>query len=151
MKKITATAAFSLVEVVLALGVVSFAILSLVGLIAAGVIGLNQSMNASTVTMVSQSISSEVAMASYSNVTNSTSIFWQSFSPARYYDMQGVQTNASSATYVVTLATVNSQVPGVQAQTGDVGQQLRAQIVNLHLGGASATNNLCIWAVNNGR
>jgi len=156
MKKKLSSQGFSLVEVILALGIVSFAIVTLLGLLATGISGLHQSMETSAMAQLAQSLTSEVQMLDYSDVTNSSSTFLQSFSPARYYDMNGQQitTNVSSATYVATLtnSALTNSVPGVTVPANaNIGQQLSVQIIDLHTGGVGATNDLCIWAINNGR
>jgi len=85
--------AFTLVEVVLALGVASFALISLLGLLAMGTTGLSHSMDMSVETQIIESIDSEVENYDYSllvpsNPPATSGTVYLSTYP-RYYDADG--------------------------------------------------------------
>lgn len=146
MKSRRIPTAFSLVEVIMALGVVTFGMIGLVGLLATGYGVLHKSMDTSTQAQIIQGISSEARMLDYGQLTNSSSAFRSGF--PRYYTAEGQKiSNQSEANYRVTLALKDSCLPG--GSSSSVAQQLRILIANQRQTGARATNNVCIWVVNN--
>ena len=86
-------AAFSLVEVVLALGVVSFGLISLMGLLTVGLKTFHDAMTTTTEAEISQQISNQLQLANFSTISTNTQ-------PTYYYfTEEGVSTNAANAIY----------------------------------------------------
>jgi len=75
MKK--ALSAFSLVEVTLALGIISVSLLSLIGLLPAGLGALRESMDQTVHAQIVQRIASGVATSEFSSITGQTLTFDQ--------------------------------------------------------------------------
>ena len=140
--------AFTLIEVVLALGVVSFALVSLLGLLAVGTTGLGHSIDMSTETQIIQSIDSEVANLNFSELINSSGTlqtsgnapdgkpYYASTFP-RLYDADGELLSEGAASqangnivYAVTLSGSSGQMPGATSSTGSNSMQLVFTIGN---------------------
>lgn len=104
--------AFSLVEVVLALGIVSFGLLTTLGLMSVGLTTLHQAMQQTVETQIVQSINSQALLTSYTNLATVYS------GTTFYYDDEGQYlTNSPSpppaAThYCVTTSLGNPNYPG---------------------------------------
>lgn len=102
-------AAFSLVEVVLALGVVSFGMISIVGLLGMGLKNFHDAIDTTTEAQITQRLANELQLGSYANLTNAASTNY-------YFTPEGLETNAGSAIYTATIAPpVNLTVPGAGA------------------------------------
>lgn len=108
--------AFSLVEVVLALGIVSFGLLTLLGLMSVGMMTLHQAIQQTIETQIVQSIKSQALLTSYTSLTNNFS------GAVFYYDDEGqFLTNSTTLApnpapanthYCVTTTLGNSAYPG---------------------------------------
>lgn len=108
---------FSLVEVTMALGIISFALVALVGMLPIGLSNFRQAVETQTQAEIVQQIASEVQQANFSSLwTNNSSPFMGSF--RRYYDERGtpVPTESDPAhLYTVeadrTTGAANAQLP----------------------------------------
>ena len=88
---------FSLVEVVMALGIVAFAMLSIVGLLPLGLDTVKESMNQTVTASIAQEIRGELRQISFlsTNTYNIDALCAQTY--AQYYTMDGIKTTASDA------------------------------------------------------
>jgi len=135
---------FSLVEVVLAIGVISFAFLSVLGLLPLGMTTFKQSMETTVSSQIAQRVLNEAVQTDFDLLIDNSHLLRDTngnVSPAkftflapsvasaangstwRYFDDQGTElasTNAAKATYHV-LTRINPQVPLPGAETsGDL-------------------------------
>jgi uncharacterized protein (TIGR02598 family) len=96
------TAAFSLVEVVLALGVTSFALLSMVALIPMGLTEARQASDSTTEAQIVQYARNEIEMTPFTNLSSWSGV-------TSYFDNQGLPTTQGNAEqiYTVTYAVTN--------------------------------------------
>ena len=103
---------FTLVEVVLALGVASFGLISMMGLLTVGLKTAHDAMSATTETEIAQQMANQLQIANYSNIKTQTT-------PTHYYFTQeGLQTNAANAVYFAKIAPPTAlTVPGGTAAT----------------------------------
>jgi uncharacterized protein (TIGR02598 family) len=92
---------FSLVEVAISLAVVSFSMLSILGLVPMGLTNLRQAMNNTVQSQIVQSITSEEQLTSFVNLQNTS----------YYYDADGNTTSPSSQPVYTATVTI-SQVSG---------------------------------------
>lgn len=140
--------AFTLIEVVLALGVVSTALVSLLGLMALAFTMLRESIDTTTHSQVMQSLSSEIEMLDYSEITGSPGYVGKF---PRYYDEAGqIPTNPELRLYEVTVEVKSSAIPaagGLALSTSS--KKLNVTIKNLH--NRFATREYGLWVVDNGR
>jgi uncharacterized protein (TIGR02598 family) len=105
--------AFSLVEVVLALGVSSFVLLTLVGTLPAGVKSVQNSMSESAQASITQQLRAELQQISFS--TNSTAAYNISnlANDTNYYSNDGTaMTNSTGAYYQATFLVNTASIPG---------------------------------------
>lgn len=94
---------FSLVEVTLALGLVSFALVSTLGLLPTGLSTLRSSMNQTVEAQILQSIANRSIIASYGNVDTNT----------LYYDDEGLPVDrADKAYYIANISPQAVSFPG---------------------------------------
>jgi uncharacterized protein (TIGR02598 family) len=94
MNKFPRTRGFTLIEVTLALGVVSFALISLLGLIPAGLQTFRSSMDMSVRSQIVQRIAGDAMQTNFDTLIASES-------SDRYFDDQGRETTQQSYTYQV--------------------------------------------------
>jgi uncharacterized protein (TIGR02598 family) len=98
--------AFTLVEVVLALGVVSFAMISMMGLLTVGLKTFHEAINATTESEITQRLANELALSKYSSLSTSSLSNY-------YFTQEGIQTNSANAIYYATVsAPAKLNVPG---------------------------------------
>ncbi|MCE0497448.1 MAG: hypothetical protein LV481_05815 [Methylacidiphilales bacterium] len=148
----TSLPAFTLVEVAIALGVFSFAIIGILGMMMTGLATAHKSMDFNTETAISQQLSGEAEVLNYSMITNTGSSYRENFELGRYFDVFGQElTNIPTPTsyvYEATLTVTNAYVPGTSTSSS-VAQELIFQITSPHLTGS--TNSYYLWEVDNGR
>lgn len=82
--------AFSLIEVVIAIGIFAFAIVPIIGLLGSGMGTLKDSMSDTVRSDIARRIVGEYQRMPYSNLAYGTSV-------TNFYDMEGVQTTNSSS------------------------------------------------------
>jgi uncharacterized protein (TIGR02598 family) len=98
----TRDAGFSLVEVTLALGLVGFAVIAVLGLLPTGLTTLRQSMDDTVEAQIVQAIAAQSVIANFTNLTN-----------VSYFDDEGQPTKSlASARYTVTVTTNAPVFPG---------------------------------------
>jgi uncharacterized protein (TIGR02598 family) len=144
--------AFTLIEVVFSLGICSFALVGMLGLMAVGLTTLRQSMDYNTETVITQQLSGEAQVLDYSNITNSSSSYRLNFQNNRYFDEYGAElTNSpvpANYVYMASLTVTNCQLPGMTANS-PVAQELIFQISTPRHPGS--VNSYYLWTVDNGR
>jgi uncharacterized protein (TIGR02598 family) len=102
--------AFSLVEVVIALGVTSFAVLALIGTLPVGIKSVQDSSNESARANITQEIRAELQQVSF-GTTASHSISGLS-SQTNYYNNEGdILTSNANAYYMAVFALTNTAIP----------------------------------------
>jgi uncharacterized protein (TIGR02598 family) len=89
--------AFTLVDVVLALAVVSFGMISMLGLLTAGLQTFHDAINATTEAEITQQLANQLQLASYANLTTNGA-------STNYFTQEGVLTNATSYVYEATVS-----------------------------------------------
>jgi uncharacterized protein (TIGR02598 family) len=129
---------FSLVEVVLALGITSFSCLTIMGLVSTGMTTLQSSISATTYTTIISRVDSEIQQADFSTFSTTTSY-------TKYYDDQAndvTTTNPSAAVYKATVTiTPQASLPGPSAGNTYVSTNLAvvSVIIQKPNAGANAT------------
>ncbi|MEI9998878.1 MAG: Verru_Chthon cassette protein B [Verrucomicrobiota bacterium] len=155
---LTRRAAFSLIEVVLALGVTSFALLSMVALIPMGLTTAREASDATTEAQIVQFARNEIELTSFSNLGA-----WSG--ATGYFDNEGLPTTqgAASQIYTVTYAVTNmamsidgsTSASSILINTGPTSSATNAMrvevtIVNRTVAGTAATNVFPIVVPNAG-
>ena len=77
---------FSLVEIAIALAIVSFTGITLLGLISSGLVSIRQAMNTTAESEIVQSLTNEIILTTYSNLSSLSNQYF-------YYDVQGAPLN----------------------------------------------------------
>lgn len=137
--------AFSLVEVTIAIGVVSFSLLAIMGLVPVGLTTLRAAMDQTVESQIVQAIGSEALLTPFGQLTNSFA------GKVSYYNEEGTLTgDRNLARYEVATSLTNAVYPGSTnaAQLSSGLQSLRVKIVRLQ--GVTATNNFSIQVSNSG-
>lgn len=88
---------FSLVEVTLALGVISFSLVGLMGMLPVGLSGFREAMELQTQSRIRQAIAAEVQLTPYTVIASGA--FEARF--PRHYDEDGAPAGAAEALYTV--------------------------------------------------
>ena len=102
--------AFSLVEVTLALGIISFGLVAVMGLMPVGLTTMRQAMDASIEEQIVQKIAGEVLLTPFSQLSDS--IIGKSY----YFDDQGIAVaTANNARFWVAVQEVATTYPGSSA------------------------------------
>lgn len=100
---INSSRGFSLVEVTIALGLVSFALVSMLGLLPTGLTVLRSSMSQTVEAQILQSVASRAVISSFTNIAAST----------LYFDDEGLPVASSGAAYyTANLTLTNAAFPG---------------------------------------
>lgn len=122
--------AFSLVEVTLALGVISVSLLSLLGLLPAGLGVLRNSMEQTVHAQIVQRVAAEISSTDFNALSNQSLLF----------DDEGqllAATDSSKASYLASIQGSNASLPGLTNQA-DV-DQLQSYLKRVRIG-ISRTN-----------
>lgn len=124
---------FSLVEVVVALGIVSVSCLTIVGLIPTGMTALQSAITATTSTAIISRVSAEIQQADFSSFSTVNSY-------TKYYDDQAneVTTNTGSALYKVTV----NITPSATLPASYVSQNLAVAVICIQNQKAAASAGL---------
>ena len=101
-------AAFSLVEVIIALGLVTFAVTAMVGLLPVGLTSLNQSMNQTVEAQILRSISSQSVVTEFQKLATNN----------LYYDIEGQPSVSADSYYSVRVSTNAAVYPGSASVAG---------------------------------
>lgn len=128
---------FSLVEVTIALGLISFAVLSMMGLMASGLTSVRYSMDKTVEAQILRSIGARSVVANFSDLAVATPLM---------FDEQGQPTDSANlARFYVTVALSNPIFPGSTnvpvAGWTTVAQTLRVEIVSKPTPSAAGTTN----------
>lgn len=112
-RRLTAQRAFSLVEVVLAIGVVSFAMMAMVGVLPVGLRSAQESHSQVAMANIARQLQGELQQISFrSDSTNALTIYSLTNSPL-YYTLEGTKTTSSTDGYYLARFDVNNaQVSG---------------------------------------
>jgi uncharacterized protein (TIGR02598 family) len=100
---------FSLVEVTLAMGLVSFSLVGLMGMLPVGLSNLREAMELQTQARIAQQLAAELQLLPFAEVSGGS---YQSSFP-RHYDEEGSSVTATEAIYTVTAdALAAVELPG---------------------------------------
>ena len=103
---------FSLVEVTLAMGLVSFSLVGLMGMLPVGLSNFREAMEIQTQARIAQQIAAEFQLMPFSEVSGGS---YQNGFP-RHYDEEGTSVTATEAIYTVTAeAPAAMELPGSAA------------------------------------
>jgi uncharacterized protein (TIGR02598 family) len=135
---------FSLVEVVLALGILVFCLVALLGLIPMGLQSFRSAMTLTVESQIAQSLSGDIQLTDFGNLQTM-------LNPAAkyYFDDQGMVVDAASAAVIYT-ATVSLEELDLPADLpSDVIRNVRIEIVNKTT--PDKVNDYSVIVVNNNR
>ncbi len=128
MKRAFPASAFSLVEVTLALGIVSFVLIALLGLLG---VSINASQRSASGTLAPRLVQSMIAKVERDGAPADGTLL------TFYFDETGQEkTGAENAAYTLTLS---ARTPDEETELPEVGQRLRVVIVTIRSGGAEQT------------
>lgn len=105
--------AFSLVEVVLAIGVVSFAMMAMLGTLPVGLKSSQQSRGQVATANISRQLQGELQQISFQSNSPDTLTIQNLADNSLYYTLEGTKTDAASAYYVASFAVNGVSVPGL--------------------------------------
>ena len=100
--------AFSLVEVIIALGLITFAVTAIVGLLPVGLTSINQSMNQTVESQILRSLSSQSVVAEFGKLAANN----------LYYDFEGQPSSLANSYYTVKISTNAAIYPGSDGVEG---------------------------------
>lgn len=152
--------AFSLVEVVLALGVVSFAVITMLALVPTSMTVYQQAEANNVETQIVQKVSTELQNAPYHSLFNpagvgtNTTVFGTT--GERFYDMEGDLTNGQSSPNPAVYAVTMTSYPFTNVSSGgpmtfaDGSGNVLAQTVQFNIVSHSRTNTFSALIVNKG-
>lgn len=102
---------FTLVEVTIALGLVSFSLVGLMGMLPVGLSNFREAMEIQTQTRIAQQIAAELQLTPFQTISDGT---FQTAFP-RFYNDEGASVGAAESVYTVTAAAPGSlELPGGQ-------------------------------------
>lgn len=108
---------FSLIEVTLALGIISFALVSLLGLLPAGLSSFRDSMRTTVSAQVSQRLIAEMRQAEFAGLSIGVQ-------PERYFSVEGIEVleaqKADSVTSARVTVLANALLPGSAAASANL-------------------------------
>lgn len=127
-------------EVTLALGVVSVSLLSLIGLLPAGLGVLRESMDQTVHATIVQRVASGLTFADIASLGNQTLVFDQE---GRLLD----NTDASEARYVATIQESTPSLPGLDTDDPDAIAKFSSHLTRLRIGisRANVPNSPIVW------
>ncbi len=130
--------AFSLVEVTLALGIISVSLLSLIGLVPAGLGVLRESMDQTVHAQIVQRITAGLVSSDFASLGNETLAF----------DQEGqLMSNAgdSDARYRATIQETNPSMPGLTSQEDVAQMQDHLKRIRIGISRANVPNAPVAW------
>jgi uncharacterized protein (TIGR02598 family) len=138
----TTFAGFTLVEVILSLGILSFAMVALLGLIPLGLSTSRNAINITTESQIVQSLCNEIQLTDFSNISNTV----------LYYNEEGSIVNSSDQTilYSVVISSEKSISPATGLSTGsktDSAQTVLIRVANKTT--PKTTNSYSVIVFNN--
>jgi len=112
---------FSLIEVVMALGIVSFSMLAIMGVLPLGLSTLQDSVNQTATAIISQQIRSELQQVSFDSTVafNITQFDTTSSGYYEYYTYDGVKTVQANRFYTASFVLSDPNVSGASFKPGD--------------------------------
>jgi uncharacterized protein (TIGR02598 family) len=138
--------AFSMIEVTIAIGIVGFALLAVLGNINTDSNIQRQAINATIQAQIMQNVMGALRQSDWSKISNTTSSGWSGTN--LYFDSRGVVTDQAAAVYTAT-PTVSASVslPGASANTN------MARVSVQILKNGSTTESVTVSAIiaNNGQ
>ncbi len=141
--RISAASAFSLVEVCLAIGVVSFSLLAVLGLLPIGLTTMRGAMDSTIERNIVQQLTAEALQTPYARLTN---VFQAD--RERYFDNQGlVLSGPANARYTAVISPGQTEFPG--SANADFESSMRTLHIRISTLGA-ATNHYNILIANSG-
>lgn len=148
------SAGFSLVEVVLAMGVISFAMISVIGLLPVGLSTFQRAMDQTVEGQIIQRINGEMMLTPFKQLSASYN------GKTTYFDMEGqLLPNATDAKYKVETSLIgttypgstNAVYPGASSPAEAVASNVQGiQVSIIKMPGATATNKFNIKVPNSG-
>jgi uncharacterized protein (TIGR02598 family) len=138
---------FSLVEVTIALGLATFAVISVMGLLPVGLNTLRQSADDMAISKITQEISSELLLTPFQQLSNYVA------NGPRYFDSMGERTEGSGAYFRAEMALAASSYPGSSASStmSNSIQCVRIHIVSrAHAEQGAITNQRVLHVANSG-
>jgi uncharacterized protein (TIGR02598 family) len=137
--------AFTLVEVVLALGVTSFGLISMLGLLTVGLKTFHDTMSVTTETEIAQQMANQLELANYSSLSS------QPASTNYCFTQEGLLTNATSAVYFAKVsAPTLLTIPGGSTSSTVNTNTLTFVISIWCVNSPQTTNAIAIQIANNG-
>lgn len=109
---------FSLVEVTMALGVISFALVALVGMLPVGMSNFRQAIDNQTQAEIVQQVASEVQVMSFRDLSDPTAYLTKSEFFPKYFDERGGEVEASDPNRLYTVRSqpaTNPKLPGASS------------------------------------
>jgi uncharacterized protein (TIGR02598 family) len=135
---------FSLVEVAISMAVVSFALVSILGMVPIGMTNFRQAMNNTVESQIVQSLTSDLELASFSQLAAT---------PTFYFDADGNPANATTQVYTatITVASVNgtAQPVNLVSSSSNVPSQVRvtAETVTISLCNRTQPNQIHKYSI----
>ena len=119
-RNFVADRAFSLVEVVIALGVTSFVLLALLGTLPTGIKSVQDSMSDSAQANILQQIRAELQQVSFGTSSTATNNIVTTLSKQiNYYSPEGLMlANSTGAYYMAAFVATNSVIPSTNTSQG---------------------------------
>lgn len=135
---------FSLVEVVLAMGILVFCLVALLGLIPMGLQSFRSAMTMTVEAQIAQSVSSDIQLTDFSNLQTM-------LNPAAkyYFDDQGMAVDASSSNLIYTATVTLENLDSPANLPDDVIRNVRIEITNKTA--PNKKNDYSVIVVNNNR
>lgn len=138
--------AFSLVEVTIALAIVTFAVVSVMGLLPGGLTTMRAATDQTTIAQISREISAEILLTPFADLDS-----YISTHGTRYFDSEGGRTDDPSAYFRAETSLANSEFPG-SASSVNLSSSVRCvriKIVSRAFSSASATTNQRVLQIAN--
>ena len=128
----TSRAAFSLVEITVAIGIISFAFLGVFGLLPTGLNTFRQAMDTSVGSQIAQRVIDDAQQTDFSALIGSNASSFQQSTTPRYFDDQGneVSTSTRAIYQVNTCITPATATPSVSGGTNPNLATVIVQIAN---------------------
>ena len=138
--------AFSLVEVTIALAIVTFAVVSVMGLLPTGLTTMRTATDQTTVAQIAREISAEVLLTPFGELDS-----YISAHGTRYFDSEGGRTDDPAAYFRIETSLAASEFPGSAASVNLSSNVrcVRIKIVSKAFASAAATTNQRVLQVAN--
>lgn len=133
--------AFSLVEVTIAIGIVSFILLTMLGLMPVGLSTLRQAMDQTVEGQIVQKLNGDILMTPFSQIADKYS------GQTIYFNEEGVETNAYGSRYRANVSLGSASYPGASTNTANSIQVVRIDLVRTR---DSSTNRFSLFVPNSG-